>query len=86
MNRKVIILVIAVCCFIISLIFIVGNQKKIINNQENPNLKKGYYEKVQEDGSYIIYDENGEEVERVEDERLLDAQMYLYEIDPDYDG
>lgn len=87
MNKKIIIIVLGLVLVITSLLFFTKNKKQTINNKiEKENRKDSfYYDELPNEDGYVIY--NGDEkVDLIMDEGLIESQMHIYEIDPDYDG
>lgn len=86
-KKKIIIAVVLILVIIIILIFIKSskNNKEVIKNVNNKKLENTIIE-IGEEGEYILYDSNGNEVARDEDKYML--QKYIdnpnYNQNPSY--
>lgn len=84
MNTKVKILIVAVLIVVVVALVVNQNVKKKVDstNTTNTTQKEKPYTKLDnETGMYIVYNEKGEEITRVQDE--ASAQIYI--DNPDYD-
>ena len=77
-NKKVII-GIAIVILLIVVIVVVINRNSSNNEEENINTEISYNN---ETGEYYIEDENGEILHSAYSE----DELYIYQIDPDYDA
>lgn len=90
MNKKLVMIIISII-LLVCIILVRRNftKKKKVDENIIKDLPRSYtYQKSEESSEdlYIIYDEEGNEVNSTTDEMLVDALMHLYEIDPNYDG
>lgn len=83
MNKKVIIIIISIFVIMITLVLLKQNKKNTNSNFDIETSKKATLldnDEIDSDGYYVIVDENGEEITRVQDEYMV--QKYL--DNPDY--
>ena len=78
-NKKVAIGVATTIILIILIAFIIGKKSSNNTEQENINTEINYNN---ETGEYYIEDENGEILHSAYSE----DELYIYQIDPDYDA
>ncbi len=79
-NNKKVIVGIAIVVLLIIVIAVVINRRNNLNNEEeNTNTEINYNN---ETGEYYIEDENGEILHSAYSE----DELYIYQIDPDYDA
>ena len=78
-SKKVAIGVAITIVLIILIVFIISKNNSKNNEQENRNTEINYNN---ETGEYYIEDENGEVLHSVYSE----DDLYIYQIDPDYDA
>ena len=78
-SKKVAIGVAITIVLIILIVFIISKNNSKNNEQENRNTEINYNK---ETGEYYIEDENGEVLHSAYSE----DDLYIYQIDPDYDA
>ena len=78
-NNKKVIVGIAIVVLLIIVIAVVINRNNSNNEEENINTEISYNN---ETGEYYIEDENGEILHSAYSE----DELYIYQIDPDYDA
>ena len=76
--KKGVIIILSII-FIILIVFIISKNNSKNNEQENRNTEINYNN---ETGEYYIEDENGEVLHSAYSE----DDLYIYQIDPDYDA
>lgn len=78
-NNKKILIGVVITILLIVVIVLVVNRKNSNDTQENVNTEINYNN---ETGEYYIQDENGEVLHSAYSE----DDLYIYQIDPDYDA
>ena len=78
-NNKKLIIGVVIAILLIVVIVLVVNRKNSTDTQENVNTEINYNN---ETGEYYIQDENGEVLHSAYSE----DDLYIYQIDPDYDA